>query len=523
MSTLSRHMKNCDMYKKHIAEKLDQKLLSFAPSKAGESGSSLPTITSPKDYNHDQVKKLIAKMIIVHEYPFRMVEHTWFNIVMTYLNHLYQFIGRKTIKAECLKVFESEKEALAKIIKGVDFISLTTDLWTSNQTLSYMCLVAHYIDSDWKMQYRVLNFFELDPPHKGPVIGQAAYDCVAAWKIEDKIISLTLDNAANNDGAIRGLRARFAARQGYAFSAKYFHVRCCAHIINLVVNDGTTALASLIENLRCTVKYLKKYVDLLHCKLEEGMRLDVSTRWSSTYKMLHTAIAYKEAIQAYADVTTALSASSYPTANLFYPHIVDVKIALRAAIFSNNLDLKKMGTAMMEKFNKYWEEKNNVMVVATILDPRIFDVDQSGFEIQEVRAELEKLYEECELQHREKKAAQSKSNASSSLTIDRLCGLPSASCEFQSYLSSTEANPSKSELFIYLDELNVNSHRFPVVSKMAKKFLTIPATSVSSESTFSTGGRTLDDYRSSLSPSTEEDEEDDIENISFPKSFVESN
>ena len=567
-TTLSRHMKNCTAYLKAVEKKLDQTLLNFAPSKAGETG--LPTISSPQDYNHEQVKKLIAKMIIVHEYPFRMVEHTWFNIVMRYLNPSYEFIGRKTIRAECLKVFDTEKVSLAKVLKGVDFIALTTDLWTSNQTLSYMCLVAHYIDNDWKMQYRVLNFFELDPPHKGPVIGQAAYDCVAAWKIEDKIISLTLDNAANNDGAIRGLRARFAARQGYAFSAKYFHVRCCAHIINLVVNDGTTALASLIENLRCTVKYLKKSPSRMHKFVEicrslalqigEGMRLDVSTRWSSTYKMLRTAIAYKEAIQAYADadlnykweptteewdlfvaiepilaslanVTTALSASSYPTANLFYPHIVDVKIALRAAMFSNNLNLKKMGTAMMEKFNKYWEEKNNVMVVATILDPRykmryiewcfgrIFDVDQSGFEIQEVRAELEKLYEECELQHREKKAAQSKSNASSSLTIDRSCGLPSASCEFQSYLSSTEANPSKSELLIYLDELNVsledkefdllnwwkvNSHRFPVVSKMAKKFLTVPATSVSSESTFSTGGRTLDDYRSSLSPSTVE-------------------
>ena len=567
-TTLSRHMKNCTAYLKAVEKKLDQTLLNFAPSKAGETG--LPTISSPQDYNHEQVKKLIAKMIIVHEYPFRMVEHTWFNIVMRYLNPSYEFIGRKTIRAECLKVFDTEKVSLAKVLKGVDFIALTTDLWTSNQTLSYMCLVAHYIDNDWKMQYRVLNFFELDPPHKGPVIGQAAYDCVAAWKIEDKIISLTLDNAANNDGAIRGLRARFAARQGYAFNAKYFHVRCCAHIINLVVNDGTTALASLIENLRCTVKYLKKSPSRMHKFVEicrslalqigEGMRLDVSTRWSSTYKMLRTAIAYKEAIQTYADadlnykweptteewdlfvaiepilaslakVTTALSASSYPTTNLFYPHIVDVKIALRAAMFFNNLNLKKMGTAMMEKFNKYWEEKNNVMVVATILDPRykmryiewcfgrIFDVDQSGFEIQEVRAELEKLYEECELQHREKKAAQSKSNASSSLTIDRSCGLPSASCEFQSYLSSTEANPSKSELLIYLDELNVsledkefdllnwwkvNSHRFPVVSKMTKKFLTVPATSVSSESTFSTGGRTLDDYRSSLRPSTVE-------------------
>jgi hypothetical protein len=94
----------------------------------------------------------------------------------------------------------------------MDFISLTTDLWTSNQTLSYMCLVAHYIDKGWKMQYRVLIFFELDTPHKGYVIGQAAYECVAAWKIEDKIISFTLDNDANNDNAIRGLRARFAAR-----------------------------------------------------------------------------------------------------------------------------------------------------------------------------------------------------------------------------------------------------------------------------------------------------------------------
>lgn len=31
---------------------------------------------------------------------------------------------------------------------------------------------------------------------------------------------------------------------------------------------------------------------------------------------------------------------------------------------------KKMGDAVMDKFDKYWDEPNNVMVLATILDPR---------------------------------------------------------------------------------------------------------------------------------------------------------
>ncbi|KAE8816976.1 hypothetical protein D1007_05528 [Hordeum vulgare] len=86
---------------------------------------------------------------------------------------------------------------------------------------------------------------------------------------------------------------------------------------------------------------------------------------------------------------------------------------------------------------------------------------------------------------------------------------------FQSFLEETNSQPCKSELnsyledkthpisdphFTLLDWWRLNAHRYPIIAKMGKKFLTIPATSVSSESTFSTGGRVLDDYRSSLRP-----------------------
>ena len=65
-----------------------------------------------------------------------------------------------------------------KLLKGVDNIALTTALWTSNQTLSYMCLVGHFIDKNWNMQCRVLNFVELDPPHSGNVIDK---QCLNMW------------------------------------------------------------------------------------------------------------------------------------------------------------------------------------------------------------------------------------------------------------------------------------------------------------------------------------------------------
>ena len=44
--------------------------------------------------------------------------------------------------------------------------------------------------------------------------------------------------------------------------------------------------------------------------------------------------------------------------------------------------------------------------------------------------------------------------------------------------------------------------RYPQLSKMAKDILCIQATSVASESQFSTSGRVIDDYRSCLDPIT---------------------
>ncbi|KAJ1270677.1 hypothetical protein BS78_06G070100 [Paspalum vaginatum] len=531
-TTLNRHLKKqCTPYLTKLAKaksNLVQGTLTFAAC-----DGSLHV--NPSEYDHDHTRLLIAKMIIAHQYPFRMVDHKWFNILTSWMNENY----------ECI-------ELLKKSLREAESISLTTDLWTSNQNIQYMCLVVHYVDVDWVLQCRVLNFVELDPPHTGIMIAQAIFECLVEWKIEDKVMTITLDNASNNDTVVTNLKTKLLARKNTQFDPIYFHVRCTSHIVNLVVNDGLQPIDPLISNVRNTVKYFKrsparmyKFVEVCNnysVTVGKGLSLDVQTRWNSTYRMLDSCIHYRDALGYYKEIkpilgtmagaTTTFLESTYPTANVFYPYIVKVKIALRGAQQSADAYLSTMAAAMLLKFDKYWEERNNVMVIATILDPRfkmryikwcfgqIYDGSMCEIEFAEINTELENLYNQFEKLYRHKMGdnnpqcahqssfSKGTSSSLSSVVLD----------EFNAYLQSSATESSKSELLIYLYEPNVpvNAHRFPVVS----------TSSVSSESTFSMGPDTVQALvcASSWIQAPQNDKiSSTIGSVEFPKDLVASN
>lgn len=86
---------------------------------------------------------------------------------------------------------------------------------------------------------------------------------------------------------------------------KYLHMRCAAHVLNLVVKDGLNDLSISIVKARTFVKYVrssptslqkfKSSVDeeKLDCKCL--VCLDVEIRWNSTYLMLESAIKFRKA------------------------------------------------------------------------------------------------------------------------------------------------------------------------------------------------------------------------------------
>ena len=84
-------------------------------------------------------------------------------------------------------------------------------------------------------------------------------------------------------------------------------MRCCAHILNLIVSDGLKDLESCIANVRHAVRYVRsspnrldffeKYVESLKIESKSFLCLDVPTRWNSTYLMLEAVEKFESAFQ----------------------------------------------------------------------------------------------------------------------------------------------------------------------------------------------------------------------------------
>ena len=70
--------------------------------------------------------------------------------------------------------------------------------------------------------------------------------------------------------------------------------------------------------------------------------------------------------------------------------------------------------------------------------------------------------------------------------------------ELEKYLAEN-CNGRKDVNFEILEWWRDNCNRFQVLSKVVKDVLTVPVSTVASESAFSTGGRIVDPFRSSLS------------------------
>ena len=145
------------------------------------------------------------------------------------------------------------------------------------------------------------------------------------------------------------------------------HMRCAAHILNLIVQDGLSLIGDGIERICDSVIYwtgspkrgqkFEENARQLRVQCTKELVLDCKTRWNSTYLILSTALIYKDVFSRLAEretsytclpydhdwevakdicrrlelfhsVTEFFSGHKYLTTNMYFALMCELKIAL---------------------------------------------------------------------------------------------------------------------------------------------------------------------------------------------------
>jgi hypothetical protein len=253
------------------------------------------------------------------------------------------------------------------------------------------------------------RFIYVPAPHTGEVICDELYEALVEWNLDEKISTVTLDNCTTNDAVISNLIKKIGETK-LLLEGKLLHMRCVAHILNLIVKDGLeviqpiTKIHDSIAFWTATPKRIEKFEEIakyVRVPIEHKLALDCKTSWNSTYKMLTVALPYEavfnratcveklyncaptkdewdfakgvvQRLKMFNDITTIFSGTNYVTVNIDLLKICEAKMKIKEWFACGNPIIEQMPAKMIEKFD--WKDIHGTMGVATILDPR-FKID----------------------------------------------------------------------------------------------------------------------------------------------------
>ncbi|XP_064468535.1 E3 SUMO-protein ligase ZBED1-like [Ornithodoros turicata] len=431
-----------------------------------------------------------------------------------------------------------QAELDAALGDGVESMSFTSDMWTSQANDSYISLTCHFTDANFTVKRYSLDTSLFSGRHTAAQIAEVLDNLVQSWNIPDDEfpVYIVTDNARNFRAAAREL--------------PWIERPCFAHSLQLAiqtVKEQTPVLGTLLRKARAIVGHYKhspqaqERLDNYQKKTwNTPLHLiqDVETRWNSEYNMLSTllelrgpvtvdmansecivdcftgaewrlAADYVQVLKPLAQATTEAEGEKYPTLSCQVPTLYCIIQSLRTTCrtkmtadgcaFAANVE-----KSLRTRFPDYDMDKD--ACVAMFCDPRyklvVFHEDSAREEwlksvVLKEMGQHVATNMEFEVERTETAVACSLWSA-----FDRVVETQhkkfDPSSEFHLY--STESAVTRgSDPCKWWNE--VCQHKFPILGKLARKYLGIPATSASSERAFSVAGNVATPRRASLLPS----------------------
>ncbi|XP_057694544.1 E3 SUMO-protein ligase ZBED1-like [Corythoichthys intestinalis] len=497
---------------------------------------------------HAEITDAIAYYLAKDMCPIDTVSNEGFIKMIKTLDNKYTIPPRNFFSKMALPtLYQKCRGKIEKDILNVDFFAVTTDIWSSRAMEPYLSTSIHFIDGDFEMKSWCLqtSFFPQD--NTGEAVAQGLREIITSWSLqEERLVCFTTSSQSNV--------AKAAALNEWP-RLECFGYRVHLAIENAMNDPEIEHAVGVCKKIVSRFSYsyrLKKELAWAQKELklpEHGLKVECPTRWGSKQAMIERVLeqqkailkvlssdqksrhlvptwqdieildAINKALQPLIEFTEALFSEKYvglsyvkPVLHLFCSFILKV-----------SHDVPDLTNTMKTKILTYLEEKyedpgtQELLDMASALDPRFkltYVTEDRTKAIQsrllsEMVTSTSMENDPCgETTDTEDAPSMSKKRKSvgSFFKITGEAAQKSspqqeqqqALAELQSYQQCANLDSEEDPLDWWKEHKRI----YPRLSKLAKKYLCIPATNSPSESVINTGGNVVTCVRSSLKPET---------------------
>ena len=89
------------------------------------------------------------------------------------------------------------EEGVRQVFQNVPKVAFTIDGWTSKYQNAFVGVTAHWIDALWQQREVLLGFEPIKGRHTGQAYMNVFVSVVERFHLEQKVLSITSDNASN--------------------------------------------------------------------------------------------------------------------------------------------------------------------------------------------------------------------------------------------------------------------------------------------------------------------------------------
>lgn len=197
------------------------------------------------DFLH--INRLIKAVIDLH-WDFSVVDRQSSRNWAESMNPSRQLVSRKMVSDIINRSKVKLRAEIVTKLESAVSVALTFDLWSARKgSRSFGCITAHYISNDWEIENLILQFERLPYPHDGETIRAFIAKTIEENALQEKIISITSDNASNNIAAFRLLDK---SSELTPLNLGIVHYKCVAHIIDLALKSALKNLANIVTPVR---------------------------------------------------------------------------------------------------------------------------------------------------------------------------------------------------------------------------------------------------------------------------------